>query len=241
MRLTASLLLLGALPLVAAEEFLVYARDGFPMDDIAERIAPLRQAVPGASFKLIPLPERAENMLSARRVARALEDGITELPSLVLRDEQGSFAVIPLGRLTQEQLDEGFALAQAPDRQVAAQSRRLQAHQYLFFASLNLESPVNIAQTNQQIARCRTLMEHPNGTADDRQRLGLLGLYPLLMKRYTLLWQGAHTPESEAALLEAIAALENARDINPQNKLGRRAFAERERLRMARRTARQYE
>ena len=61
------------------------------------------------------------------------------------------------------------------------------------------------------------------------------------MLQYTNGYNGAHTPASEAKLLEAITALEAARDLNKDSELGKAASEERERLRMARRKARQYE
>ncbi|MCQ2367266.1 MAG: hypothetical protein MJ056_08935 [Akkermansia sp.] len=75
------------------------------------------------------------------------------------------------------------------------------------------------------------------------QELGLRALYPLLMLEYAQGHRanGAHTPETEAKLLEAIAALEAVRDLDPQSTCGRKAHEERERLRMARRQARQAE
>ncbi|MBR4310898.1 MAG: hypothetical protein IKT79_07700, partial [Akkermansia sp.] len=54
-------------------------------------------------------------------------------------------------------------------------------------------------------------------------------------------YNGAHTPYTEAKLLEAIAALEAARDLHRETKLGNQALKERERLRKARREARKYE
>ena len=84
-------------------------------------------------------------------------------------------------------------------------------------------------------------MEHEHCTDEQQQLLGLRCLYPLLMQQYTNAYKGAHTPASEAKLLEAIAALETARDLAPNTALGKRAHDERHRLRMARREARKYE
>ena len=52
---------------------------------------------------------------------------------------------------------------------------------------------------------------------------------------------GAHTPASEAKFLEAIDAVEKARDMDRSSIIGRKAYDERERLRKARRQARTME
>ena len=84
-------------------------------------------------------------------------------------------------------------------------------------------------------------MSHSVATVHDRQLLGFRCLYPLLMLQYTNGYRGAHTPVTEAKLLEAIAALEEARDLDRESDIGKAAAAEREKLRTARRKARQYE
>jgi hypothetical protein len=55
------------------------------------------------------------------------------------------------------------------------------------------------------------------------------------------MYKGAHTPASEAKLLEAIAALEAARNMDRNSNIGKQAYDERERLRKARRQARTME
>ena len=96
-------------------------------------------------------------------------------------------------------------------------------------------------ELQQCLSNCRALMEHPFATPADKQRLGYSCLYPLLMREYANLYTGAHTPDSEAKLLEAIAVLEAARDADRNSDIGKKAFAERERLRKARRQARTME
>ena len=88
---------------------------------------------------------------------------------------------------------------------------------------------------SELIQESRQLLSHELCTKELQQLIGLRCLYPLLMKQYAIGHTGAHTPETEAKLLEAIAALEEARDINPNSALGKRAHDERHRLRMARR------
>lgn len=229
---------------VAAEEppYRLYAAEDFPVEVLRERMEPLKQLAPQATYQLVPLPGRAQNLQQAQRVAKAIEDGVTQLPCLVPVDERGGLACVGLGgKLTAEALEASRASAADPQRQVRAQQRLLQAHQYLLFAELAFTRPMTMRDLEERVARCRSLMKNPHATNTTRQRLGLLALYPMLMQQYALLYTGGHSPQTEAKLLEAIAALDAARDAGPNTVLGRKAHAERERLRAARLQARQRE
>lgn len=223
------------------EEYTIYFRQGTSTSSVVRQLAPLRAAVPQAECRYVVLEDSAGNMASAINSANALNAGVEELPSLVLSDEQGAFAVIPLPRLTAATLETARAAATAPDRNQRARQRHFEAQQYLLFARMALISPLEGEPLQQCLSTCRALMEHPFATQADKQRLGFRCLYPLLMQEYTTLYKGAHTPASEAKLLEAIAALEAARDLDRNTETGKQAFDERERLRKARRQARTME
>lgn len=235
------LLLLAALPLSADTTFHVYTQKPYNMKEIDRSVAPLREAMPGASFSLTPLEEKDADILAAKRTAKAIEEGVEELPCLVIRDEHGAFAALPLTQLTREALSRAFEARQNNNREEISEVRRLHAHIYLLFASLGIEGAETPEIQRRRLEETRSLMAHPQATEQDRQRLGLLCLYPLLMKQYASMYKGAHTPETEAKLLEAIEAIETVRDTNPNSELGKKASQERERLRMARRRSRQYE
>jgi len=177
----------------------------------------------------------------AKRHAHAIEAGVSALPSLVLGDEKGPFATLVLHRLTSADLTRARALAEAPNRHEAHQRRLLGAHVYLLCARTALSSPEDEAGIENAIRACRAVMENDICSAELRQFLGLHCLYPLLMRQYVRGYTGAHTPFTEAKLLEAIAALEAARDIDRDSPDGRKAHRERERLRAARRKSREYE
>lgn len=223
------------------EDYTIYFRKGTNTSAMVKHLAPLRAAVPQVECRYVVLEDNAETMAAAINSANALNAGVEELPSLVLSDAQGAYAVIPLPRLNAATLDAARAAATAPDRSQKARQRHFEAQQYLLFARMALISPLEGDALQQCLSNCRALMEHPFATQADKQRLGYLCLYPLLMQEYATMYKGAHTPASEAKLLEAIAALETARDMDRNTDIGKQAFAERERLRKARRQARTME
>lgn len=239
--LQALTLLLGAANAASADSYTVYLPSGIEAEEVAAKLEPLRRAIPDADCNYVHLSSECNSMHDAVQAAKAIRAGVTHLPSLVLADEDGEYAAIPLALLTHESL--AAAHSQANDEKRAEKSaiRRFQAKEYLLFARLELAQPLNDEVIELCIVSCRTLMSHSIATEHDRQLLGFRCLYPLLMLQYANGYKGAHTPATEAKLLEAIAALEEARDINRDSDIGKAAFAERERLRAARRKARQHE
>lgn len=237
---TAATIILGS-AVSSADTYTVYLPEGMEPAAVEGKLEPLRRAVPDADCQFVHLTSKCSNMHEAVQAAKAIRAGITHLPSLVLADEDGEYAAVPLHLLTDESLSAAHSVAKGEDRETKCAIRRFQAKEYLLFARLNLAQPLSDEVIELCIVSCRTLMNHSIATAHDRQLLGYRCLYPLLMLRYTNAYKGAHTPASEAMLLEAIAALEAARDIDRDTDIGKEAFAERERLRAARRKARQYE
>lgn len=223
------------------EEYTVYFQQGTSTAAIAKSLAPLRAAVPQAECRYVVLEDEAESMAEAINSANALKAGVEELPCLVISDERGAYSAIPLTRLNATALESAKSAATAPDREQKARQRTFEAQQYLLFARMQFISPLEGDALQQCLSSCRALMEHPFATQADKQRLGFLCLYPLLMREYANMYTGAHTPASEAKLLEAIAALEAARDLDRDSDFGKKAYAERERLRTARRHARTME
>lgn len=264
MKAAALLLLLAALPLTAEEPTaaaadrqttaqqaaptplpsvppaLVYFENGTDTKLLVEKLAPFRKRHPQRELKFIPVTSQCRTMSDAVHAAKAVVAGITEMPSLVLCDESGEYAALPLRTLTEDSLTAAEGSAAAPDREEKAAARRYLAKEYLLFARMALVQPMDADTLGLCLDSCRALMNYPRATTEDKQLLGLRCLYPLLLEQYRRDYRanGAHTPATEAKLLEAIAALEAARDLAPQSKLGQQAAAERERLRAARRQAR---
>lgn len=229
------LLLLCSAPLPgAAEEYTVYFRQGTHTAALVKMLAPLRQAEPGSECRYVVLTDKAGTMAEAINSANALKAGVVELPSLVLADASGPYTALPLRKLNPTTLQTAKSLAQSNDRAQAAESRNFTAQQYLLMARMTMTNPLQGEMLDKCLSTCRALMAHPLATQADKQRLGFQCLYPLLLRQYTNMYTGAHSPASEAKLLEAIAALEAARDLDRNSTIGRQAHDERERLRKAR-------
>lgn len=228
------------LPLLpAAGEVTVYFAPGTPPADLAKQTADFRKTHPQEECRYVLLRPQSRSLEEAEHAAAALEAGVTQLPAAVV-EVNGTLHALPLRDLTEEQLQK----LSAPPTQEAlaeAEQRRYRAAVYYLTARMSFRKEPNEIELTQDVAECRRLMEHPAATQEEKQILGLRCLYPLLMQQYTLGYTGAHTPATEAKLLEAIAALEAARDAAPDSTMGKAAHAERERLRMARRQARQCE
>ncbi len=226
--------------LAAAESRELYVKAGTNPAALEQQLAPLKAAEPDIEWLVVEVPPQADTAEQAEAIARAMEAGVATLPSLALCDEGGAYATLPLGGLTAEQVGEAKALATEAERERKAARRRFDAQCYLLCARA-ARPGLDDAALAAAIEQCRALLTDGQATPADRQFLGLRCLYPLLMTQYVRAYDGAHSPYTEAKLLEAIAALEAARDIDRETKLGKAAFAERERLRMARRKSRQYE
>ncbi len=238
--LTQAVLLSLALPLSATESRELYVQASANMTPWEEVLAPLRAAEPELEYKLVEVPAEPNSPAAAKARAKAIEAGIAALPSLVLADEKGAYAALPLTGLTVQKLTDARAKANDEQREDTAARRRFEARLYLLCARISQPAISDEALTNA-IEECRLLLRHVKAEKADQQFLGLRCLYPLLMTQYARGYNGAHSPQTEAKLLEAIAALEAARDLDHETPLGKEAFAERERLRAARREARQYE
>lgn len=235
-------LFLFPLALHAAESRFVFMAEGMNADSIRQAVQKHLPDSPEATCEYITLPAECKTAEQARAQARAMECGIAALPALVLADEQGPFATLPLRTLTPESLQEARANKDAAARREEAQKQHFTAQLFLLCALTSIEFQDDTALA-ARIEESRKLLAHPLATPEHRQFIGLRLLYPLLMEQYKRGYRQAvaHNPATEAKLLEAIAALEAARDINADSPLGRQAFAERERLRAARRKSRQYE
>lgn len=218
----------------------VYFESGSDTAAISRQLAPFRRLFPQGDVQFVPTNTAARSLQDAVHAAEAVTAGIAEMPSLVLADTEGAFAALPLRTLTEESLQAALPRAAAPERAAEAAARRYSAEQYLLFARMALVHPLGPEELRLCLESCRALMNSPQAGTADKQLLGLRCLYPLLLEEYRQGYAaaGAHTPATEAKLLEAIAALEAARDLAPQSSLGQQAHAERERLRTARRQAR---
>lgn len=201
------------------------------------RIRELLPGKPGGSTHAVP--EECKTPHDAQTLADAVDAGVTTLPCLVLRDDRGAYAALPLAGLSAETIARAQQLATAPDREVQAARRKLAARLYYLRALWQLASTPE--EQDKVIAACHEAITRTGDDTATRQHIGYYCLYPALMQQYAAEYSGAHTPRTESKLLEAISALEEVRDADPESKLGRLAYDERERLRAARLQSRKYE
>lgn len=244
-QLLRTLLLTAAslLPTAAGETYTVYLPEGADVATVAHiirKLLPRDEQKQPVACEFKTLPYKCSNSKQAEVQAEALAAGVTHLPCLVIADDQGPFATLLLRGLKRADINKAAELATAADRREKAKRREFNAGLYLLFARCEYDekTPETLSEL---VNECHILLSQNECSKELQQLIGLRCLYPLLMKQYATGHQGAHTPETEAKLLEAIAALEQARDIDPDSALGKRAHDERHRLRMARRKARQYE
>lgn len=240
--LTASaLLFLGAAAALSqeAQQYTLYIKDEASAEKA--KLYATQYLPEGAELSVRVLPKKRKSLEDAELQAQAIRAGITRLPVITIADAAGTYAVLPLKALNKESLEQAHQRATAPERTQAEQTRDLHARIYLLCAQWSVVDTLSDEQLEQFVSESKDLLQHPQAGEKEKQFIGYSCLYPALMLQYTRGYKGAHTPYTEAKLLEAIAALEAARDLNRETKLGKRAFAERERLRQARREARKYE
>ncbi len=229
-------------PPAAAEVYTVYTAQGKNSTELQRHVRKLLPATadnqPECQF--VELRKDCPDLQQAEAQATAIAAGVTHLPCLVIADTDGPYATLLLRGLTRKAVEQAVAQPNKEHQQAERQQRVFDAQLYLLFARCAMEEATD-EHLSELIQESRQLLSHELCTKELQQLIGLRCLYPLLMKQYAIGHTGAHTPETEAKLLEAIAALEEARDINPNSALGKRAHDERHRLRMARREARKYE
>lgn len=237
----AVLWLSAVLPL-SAETYTFYVQNGTPVSRCAKQMELVQKADSAADCVQRQLKDKSATMEDAESAAEAIRNGAVQPPCVVISDAQGAYAALPLHKLNAAAIAKAREAAQSPTRGQEQEKRDFDADCYLLYARLTLleQTPERV---RANIADCRKLMDRAVNNPKAWQELGLGALYPLLMLEYAQGYRanGAHTPETEAKLLEAIAALEAVRDLNPKSSCGRKAHEERERLRMARRQARQAE
>ena len=237
----AVLWLSAVLPL-SAETYTFYVQNGTPVSRCAKQMELVQKADSAADCVQRQLKDKNATLEDAESAAEAIRNGAVQPPCVVISDAQGAYAALPLHKLDAAAIAKAREAAQSPTRGQEQEKRDFDADCYLLYARLTLleQTPERV---RANIADCRKLMDRAVNNPQAWQELGLGALYPLLMLEYAQGYRanGAHTPETEAKLLEAIAALEAVRDLNPESSCGRKAHEERERLRMARRQARQAE
>ena len=193
-----------------------------------------------AECKTFIIPNDCNDLAAAQIQAEAIYAGVTHLPCLVLQDEQGPYATLNLHQLNAETLTAARQKASSAQRAKLTKERELAARIFLICATLGTQSPSD-ENLEKTVKECRALIADEHTDIPQKQFIGYRCLYPALMLQYSRAYTGAHSPYSEAKLLQAIEALEEARDLMPTSRLGRLAYDERERLRKARLQAIKFE
>ena len=212
-----------------------------PNDEVQLAVEKVKSIIPpNAELCIQTVPAQCNNVADAQAQAKAILNGVRELPCLVICDDKGPYAVLSYQHLSADTLQTAHSLVDRVDREKIATEQEIQSRLFLVCAMLG-EQSLDDATLELIIQECRLLLKHPHVNTEQKQFIGYKCLYPALMLQYARAYKGAHTPYSEKKLLEAINELENARDVDPKSKLGRHAYAERERLRSARLKAKKYE
>ncbi len=235
-----------------ADEYRVYVDNARPSRELIARMGRLQSdpAHAGVAWRIVRLGAGVPDATLRANTIAALRDGIYYLPTLVLSDEKGPYARVVGAVATQEgrTFDERLAQARSmktSDRRPAIGVRaadRASAELYELLVRVSQIDDDTGSETVLQLEDdVRRYLQTPQVTAAERQRLTLEVLYPLALRRYAKAYRGAHTPESEALFLRAVAILEEARDIDPASEAGKRAHEWREELRRARLRAARYD
>ncbi len=187
----------------------------------------------GTQLILRELPARAVNREDMLAQSEAIAAGVHSLPCLVLSDERGVYAAVPLNKLSPETLLAAQKFASAPNRDAQARQRR-GISKMIFHTSIARCASAPMGQRLSSLAYLEELTKSSDLSIRQRQFVALHCLYPALMQLYTNSYRGAHTPDTEQLFMRAISSVEFARDLDPDSKFGRLAHNERERLRAAR-------
>ena len=231
-RLLAAVILCAIVCHTRSEEaWLLYHAPGD--DTQALQRAALNVAPKGTSIRLQALPSVCKSARDLEVTREAISAGVCVLPCLVLQDAGGVYAALPLRGLTANGTQAMRRLANYPTRGEYAKQNRLAASLY-YDAACVQRSFIPREEKLGAISRMLSLAASEQLSIEMRQLIALRYLYPSLMWLYAAEYNGAHTPISEQFFLQAVSALELARDLEPSSKLGRLAHEKREKLRAAR-------
>lgn len=231
MRLLTVLFFLAIYSSCAEESWILYYAPGADVEEL--RNAALHVTPPGVAISPQCLPTECKSVDDLKTQREAIGAGVHVLPCLALRDAEGCYAALPLHGLSEQGVHTALRLARDPQRKELEAQRMLSADLYYDTACVHLPF-ISRQEQADAIKHLRTLAESRQLPVSTRQFIAFRCLYPSLMCLYAAEYRGAHTPVSELLFLQAIAAVELARDLDASSRLGRLAYQERESLRAAR-------
>ena len=215
----------------AEESWILYHAPGADVEailQIAVNVAP-----PDTKITPQDLPDTCQTADDLKVQHAALSAGVRTIPCLVLQDAQGCYATLPLHGLSAQGVLAARQHANDPQRGQLATRRLLIADLYYDTARIHLPF-IPAREKTHAIEHLRLLAESQNIPVGIRQFIALRCLYPSFMCLYAAEYNKAHSAVSEHLFMQAIAALELARDLDDSSRLGRLAYDEREKLRAAR-------
>lgn len=213
------------------DTWLIYHAPGADIKAIQEAA---NKVVPAdISVALRALPTTCETAQDLEICRAAISAGVHVLPSLVLQDAGGTYAALPLRGLSSKGVQAARTLSSNPQRGEHAKQRQLAGDLYYDTSCIKLPG-IPLHEKLAAVNRLRILSQSEHLPTETRQLIALRCVYSSLLRLCAKVYDRAHTPVSEQLFLQAVAALELARDLDPLSKLGRLAHDEREKLRAER-------
>ncbi len=228
-----------------AEVWRVYVDDSARCREAEAELEALRKDVRFAhvAWEVVRLGDATTDRAGRLKAAEAIRDLVAYTPSFVLTDRGGMYASVggavgPVEGMPRADRRAAAAALRSADRsRLQEQVREANSRADLFL----LMGDVYDLPPNADASALKMLIDKVAAFCKDsgrptvlRQVAALRILYPLLLRKTAVLYDGVHSPRSEAAFNAAVAALEYARDMDRASAEGKQAHALREELRRAR-------
>lgn len=238
-------------PAREGEVWRVYVDDSAPCRNVEAALDELKKDARFAhvAWEVVRLGDamgdRADRADRADRsnAAEAMRDLVAYTPVFVLTDRDGLYASVAGAVATIDGLPLADRLAEAAALQSADRSRLQErikeassrADLFLLMGEAHdLPPNADARSLKTMIDKVAAFCKDAGRPVTLRQSAALRVLYPLLLRKMAVLYDGVHSPRSEAAFNAAVAALEYARDMDKLSVEGKQAHAWREELRRAR-------
>lgn len=240
-----SVLVAHAEPSREGEVWRVYVDDSAPCRELGAVLDELKRDARFAhvAWEVVKLGDATADRASRSNAAEAMRDLVVYTPAFVLTDRDGLYASVAGAVATVDGLPLADRLADAAALRSADRSRLQgrvkeasdRADLFLLMGEVHDLSPNADARSLKAVIdKVAAFCKDAGRPVALRQSAALRVLYPLLLRKTAVLYDGVHSPRSEAAFNAAVAALEYARDMDKSSAEGKHAHALREELRRAR-------
>lgn len=232
-------------PVREGEVWRVYVDDSAPCREAEGVLEELKKDVRFAhvAWEVVKLGDASGDRLSRSNAAEAMRDLVVYMPSFVLTDRGGMYASVAGAVATVDGMSLADRLAEAAALRSADRSRLQErireassrADLFLLMGEVHdLPPDAGARLLKASIDKVAVFCKDAGRPVALRQAAALRVLYPLLLRKSAVLYDGVHSPRSEAAFHAAVAALEYARDMDKSSAEGKQAHVLREGLRRAR-------